>query len=98
MNSYLLGLITKWASIACSIVLGIFEFQDVTAVQNTDHTKNAAMQINATAYETITKYSDKLPKDVKVTAQEGKKGLTYTNLQSGKVLTLESPTDKVGNW
>ena len=66
MNTYLLGLITKWASIAYCTVLGIFGFQDVTVVQNTNQTKNSATQIDKVAYEVVTKYNDKLPKDVTI--------------------------------
>ncbi len=95
MNTYLLGLITKWASIAFSAVLGIFGFQDVTTIQNTNQTKNSATQINEVAYEVVTEYNDKLPKDVVVTKQEGKNGIIYTNLQNGNILTLETPTDEI---
>ncbi len=95
MNTYLLGLISKWASIAAVTVTGIFSSNEIATVQNTNQTKNVVAEVKEVAYDTETVYNDKLPKDIKITKQEGSNGLSYIDSDNNELEVLKKPVNAV---
>lgn len=100
MNTYLLGLISKWASIICVSAAGLFNSgqlfsEEKIEVDNINQTKNSAASITEVAYDTIKTYNSKLPKTVTITKQEGKKGLAYTDIINNKVEIIEKPVNAI---
>ena len=76
MNTYLLGLISKWVSIVSLSVAGLFNSgslfsEEKIEVDNINQTKNSAASITELAYDTTTIYNSKWPKDMTITKMEG---------------------------
>ena len=100
MNTYLLGLISKWTSIICVSVAGLFNSgqlfsEEKIEVDNINQTKNSAASITEVAYDTIKTYNSKLPSNITITKQEGKKGLAYTDSVNNRVEVLEKPVNAI---
>lgn len=100
MNTYLLGLISKWASIVCLSVSGLFNSgslfsEEKIEVDNINQTKNSAASITEVAYDTTTVYNSKLPKDMTITKQEGQNGLAYKDSSDNTVEVIEEPVNAV---
>ena len=100
MNTYLLGLISKWGTILLTSVAGIVSSnwlysEETTKVENTNQTKNASAVITEIAYDTEKIYNSKLPKNITKVKQEGKNGLAFTNNQKKEVETIVEPVSKI---
>ncbi len=100
MNTYLLGLISKWVSIVSISVAGLFNSgslfsEEKIEVDNINQTKNSAASITELAYDTTTIYNSKLPKDMTITKKEGKKGLAYKDNLNNTVEIIENPVNAV---
>ncbi len=99
MNTYLLGLISKWASIVCLSVTGLFSdllFSEVKfEVDNINQTKNSAASITEVAFDTLKIYNSKLPKNITITKQEGQTGLAYTDNINHKMEIIEKPVNAI---
>lgn len=100
MNTYLLGLISKWASIICLSVTGLFNSgpffsEEKSVVENTNQTKNSIIQIAKIDYETETVYNDKLPKDTSITKKEGREGLAYKDSDNNIIEIIEKPENAI---
>lgn len=99
MNTYLLGLVSKWVSILCVSVSGIFSGHLLTEekfeVENINQTKNSAAGVKEVAYDTTTTYNSKLAKGVTITIKEGKKGLAYSDSANKTTQILEQPINAV---
>ena len=95
MNTYLLGLISKWTGIVCLSVTGLFSgsliSEEKIEVDNTNQTKNTVTQITNLTHETKTIYNKSMPKDTKVTKTEGHDGLAYTDDQNKTIEVIEQP-------
>ena len=62
MNTYLLGLISKWASIIWMSVTGIFNSgqlfsEETIVVDNLNQSKNSAAEVTEVAYDTQKQYN-----------------------------------------
>lgn len=99
MNTYLLGLISKWTSILCLSVAGIFNASPISeekiVVENKNLLKNTAATIISVEYETKTIYNNKLPKEIKKTKQEGEKGLAYKDSQNKIIKIIKEPETEI---
>lgn len=100
MNTYLLGLISKWASIIWMSVAGIFNSgqlfsEETIVVDNLNQSKNSAAEVTEVAYDTKKQYNSKLPNNITITKQEGKKGLAYTDNNDKNVELIEEPVDEI---
>ena len=96
MNTYLLGLISKWAVVICLSTAGLFNpnITETNEVDNINQTKKAINVVTTINYETKINYNEKLPKDTKVVKQEGKNGLAYKT--SDKTLkVIEEKVDEI---
>lgn len=94
MNTYLLGLISKWAGVICLSITGLFNSNipiEKKEIDNLNQTKKAVNVATTIEYETKINYNDKLPKDTKVVKQEGKNGIAYKTSDK----TLKIIEDKV---
>lgn len=95
MNTYLLGLISKWASIVCLSVAGLFNSslfsEEKIVVDNVNQAKNTITTITSLDYEQKTIYNDKLPKDTQIVKQEGKQGLAYKDNQDNIIKVIKEP-------
>ncbi|MEI3508015.1 MAG: hypothetical protein V8R01_02610 [Bacilli bacterium] len=100
MNTYLLGLISKWVSIVSLSVAGLFNSgslfsEEKIEVDNINQTKNWAASITELAYDTTTIYNSKLPKDMTITKKEGQNGLAYKDNLNNTVEIIENPVNAV---
>ena len=99
MNTYLLGLITKWASIICLSVTGVLTTplisEESYSVNNENKTKNTITTVTNLDYNTKTIYNSKLSKDTKITKQEGTKGLAYKDDQNKIIKVIEEPKEEI---
>lgn len=100
MNTYLLGLISKWGTILLTSVTGIVGSgqlfsEETTKVENTNQTKNASAVITEVAYDTEKRYNSKLPSNITKVMQEGKKGLAFTDNQNNEVETIVEPVKEI---
>ena len=81
MNTYLLGLITKWVSIIYLSVAGTLSAplisEESYSVSNENKTKNTVTTVTNLDYNIKTIYNKNLTKNTKITKQQGKKGLAY---------------------
>ena len=96
MNTYLLGLISKWASIICLSVTGLFNSgslfsEEKNIVENTNKTKNSIIEVAEINYETETIYNNKLPKNTSITKKEGQKGLAYKDNNDKIIEVIKKP-------
>lgn len=94
MNTYLLGLISKWAGIISVTFSGILGVQ-TTEIENTNQTKNSKAAITELEYNTVTQYNDKIPSNITITKREGETGLAYTNETNKLVETIKNPVDRI---
>lgn len=99
MNSYLLGLITKWISILCVSFAGLLNIQifkeETFEIKNPNQTKNLTVEVKQLDYEIEKTYNDKIPNDVVITKQEGQKGLAYVDDNNNIVETIKSPITEI---
>ncbi len=100
MNTYLLGLIAKWAGILCLSVSGLFNSgslfsEEKIEVDNVNQTKNSAAGVTEVAYNTEKTYNSKLPSNITITKVKGQNGLAYTDSSNNTVETLTEPVDEV---
>ena len=70
MNTYLLGLISKWATIITVSATGLFNStplfsEEKTIVENTNQAKNSIIQVTTIDNKTETIYNNKLPRDIR---------------------------------
>ncbi len=92
MNTYLLGLISKWATILWVSVTGIVGSgqlisDETKLIENENQTKNATITTIEVAYDTEKRYNSKLPNNITVTKQEGKNGIAYKDNNNTETLT-----------
>lgn len=100
MNTYLLGLISKWVTVISVSVTGIvgsgWLFSEETkAIENKNQTKNASASIKEVAYNTEKQYNSKIPNNLIITKQKGKNGLAYQDNQNNSVETLIKPVTEI---
>lgn len=100
MNTYLLGLFTKWGTIVGTLALGLFNsnslFSEVKLeVENTNQTKNIVAGATVIDYETIETYNSNLPQGTTVTKQEGQTGIAYINLETNEKQIVANPTNEI---
>lgn len=94
MNTYLLGLITKWTMICLSVAGGFNSSlisEEKIVVDNINQTKNTITTITSLDYETKTIYNSKMPKDTKITKQEGQTGLAYKDNENNIIKVIKEP-------
>ncbi len=97
MNTYLLGLISKWITILSMSVTGIVGSgqlisDETQLIENENQTKNATTTTVEVAYDTEKRYNSKLPNNIAVTKQEGKNGLAYKD-ENHKETLIEPVTE-----
>lgn len=99
MNTYLLGLITKWAGIICLSVTGTISAplisEESYSVENENKTKNTVTTVTNLDYNTKTIYNSSLSKDTRITKQEGSKGLAYKDDQDKIIKVIEEPKEEI---
>lgn len=100
MNTYLLGLAGKWISILCMTISsilysGLTFSEEKFEVDNINQTKNSVASIVEVAYEIKKEYNEKLPSNIQITKQEGKKGLAYADIENQQLEILEEPTTEI---
>ena len=99
MNTYLLGLVSKWISIISISVAGVLNvslFKEQTyETENINQTKNITAGLTEIKYETEKIYNNKLPSDVTITKQKGQNGLAYTDTNNNIIETLENPVTEI---
>lgn len=100
MNTYLLGLISKWTGVLCLSVAGLFNSgsffsEEKSVVENTNQTKNTVTQVTTLEYETETIYNSKLPKDTNITKKEGHTGLAYKDSDNNTIQVIKEPENAV---
>lgn len=99
MNTYLLGLITKWASIICLSTAGVLSAplinEESYSVNNENKTKNTITTVTNLDYNTKTIYNNNLTKDTKITKQKGSKGLAYKDNNDNIIKIIEEPKEEI---
>ncbi|MBR3362964.1 MAG: hypothetical protein IKG40_03460 [Bacilli bacterium] len=99
MNTYLMGLIAKWASIICLSVAGTLSTsvitEDVYSVNNENKTKNTITTVTNLDYNTKTIYNTSLTKNTKITKQQGKTGLAYKDNKDNIIKVIEEPKEEI---
>ncbi len=99
MNTYLLGLITKWASIICLSVAGTLSAplisEESYSISNENKTKNTITTVTNLDYNTKTIYNKNLTKNTKITKQQGKKGLAYKDNTDKIIKVIEEPKEEI---
>ncbi len=99
MNTYLLGLITKWVSIIYLSVAGTLSAplisEESYSVSNENKTKNTVTTVTNLDYNIKTIYNKNLTKNTKITKQQGKKGLAYKDNNDNIIKVIENPKDEI---
>ena len=99
MKTYLLGLITKWASIICLAVTGVLNTTLITeetySVNNENKTKNTITTVTKIEYNTKTIYNDNLSKNTKIKKQQGKDGIAYKDNNDKIIKVIEQPKEEI---
>lgn len=98
MNTYLLGLISKWATVLWVSVTGIVGSDGLISdetkkIENENQTKNATTTTVEVAYDTETRYNSKLPSNITITKQEGKNGIAYKDNKNNKETVVDPVTE-----
>lgn len=98
MNTYLLGLISKWVTVLWISVTGIagsdgLISDETKIVENKNQTKNATTTTVEVAYDTERIYNSKLPSNITITKQEGKNGLAYKDDKNNKETLVQPITE-----
>jgi len=98
MNTYLLGLISKWATVLWVSATGIVGsgqlFSDETKlIENKNQTKNATTMTVEVAHNTEKIYNNKLPSNITITKQEGKNGIAYKGIANKEKTIIEPVTE-----
>ncbi len=98
MNTFLLGLVTKWVTLVVAvtgIMNGSMLSEETIVVNNINPTKNTITFVKEIKYKTETIYNDKLPKNTKITKNEGQPGLAYKDSQDNTIQVIKEPENKV---
>ena len=98
MNTYLLGLISKWATVLWVSVTGIVGSgqlisDETKMIENENQTKNATTTTVEVAYDTEKRYNSKLPSNIQITKQEGKNGIAYKDNKNNTETLVEPVTE-----
>ena len=98
MNTYLLGLISKWATVLWVSVTGMIGSNGLISdetkmIENENQTKNATTTTVEVAYDTKKRYNSKLPSNITITKQEGKNGLAYKDNKNNTETLIEPVTE-----
>jgi len=98
MNTYLLGLISKWATVLWVSVTGMIGSNGLISdetkkIENENQLKNATITTVEVAYDTEKKYNSKLPNNITKTIQEGKNGLAYKDGNNNQEIIVEPVTE-----
>ena len=98
MNTYLLGLISKWATVLWVSVTGIvgsgqLNSDETKMIENENQTKNATTTTVEVAYDTEKRYNSKLPSNIQITKQEGKNGIAYKDNKNNTETLVEPVTE-----
>lgn len=99
MNTYLLGLISKWISILSISTTGLLNMglikEKTFQIDNINQTKNATSGITTIKYDTEKIYNNKIPSDITHTKQKGENGLAYTDSNNNIVETIQNPVKEI---
>lgn len=98
MNTYLLGLISKWATVLWVSVTGIVGSgqlisDETKMIENENQTKNATTTTVEVAYDTEKRYNSKLPRNIQIAKQEGKNGIAYKDNKNNTETLVEPVTE-----
>lgn len=99
MNIYLLQLLGKIISLLFVTVASFFNMFDISkefiTVNNSDASKSSKVVNTIVEYDTILKYSSKLPINNQKVLIEGQKGLIYQDKSGNTVRTIKEKVDEV---
>jgi len=99
MNIYLLQLLGKIISLLFMTMASIFNMFDISkgfiTVNNSDASKGSKVVNTIVEYDTILKYSSKLPINNQKILTEGQNGLIYQDEQGNTIRTIKEKVDEV---